>query len=415
MPALRLQRFSSFRAFEHPGYFPVWAGALVSNIGTWMETLALGVYVTEVTGKAEWTGGVAALSYLPGLLLSPLGGALADRFDRRLYLAAGTVGQMLLAAVLTVLAFTHHLSVPLVAVAAFLNGGISLLAGPAFSALLSELVPAKDMHSALSLNSAQFNLGRVIGPLLATLVLAAGGIAWALLINTLSFVAVLVALWKLRPTQSSGPVVLKGLWKVLWADIARGVNVARRDAGIRLVILSTLAIAILVAPFIGLVPVFAIRVFGQGASATSLLVTCQGAGAVLAAVAAGVLVDAYGRKRVLEGVMVLLGGVAALYWLAPSLIWAAVGIFFLGAIYMTCLTGIHTVCQTRAPAELRARISSLYGMVLNGGYALGVWLQGALADRVGVRFVTVCSAVLFLALVVTLRLLRPHSFDATEA
>jgi MFS family permease len=396
VPALRLQRFSSFRAFEHPGYFPVWAGALVSNIGTWMETLALGVYVTEVTGKAEWTGGVAALSYLPGLLLSPLGGALADRFDRRMYLAVGTVGQMLLAAVLTVLAFTHHLSVPLVAVVAFLNGSISLLAGPAFSAL-------------------QFNLGRVIGPLLATLVLAAGGIAWALLINTLSFLAVLVALWKLGPQRRSGPVVLKGLWKVLRADIARGVNVARTDAGISLVITSTLVIAILVAPFIGLVPVFAIRVFGQGASATSLLVTSQGAGAVAAAVAAGVLVDAFGRKRVLEGVMLLLGLVAALYWLAPTLVWAAVGIFFLGASYMTCLTGIHTVCQTRAPAELRARISSLYGMVLNGGYALGVWLQGALADRVGVRFVTVSSAVLFLALVVTLRLLRPHSFDATEA
>ncbi|HYH94631.1 MFS transporter [Hyalangium sp.] len=415
MPALRLPRFSSFRAFEHPGYLPVWTGSLVSNIGTWMETLALGVYVTQVTGRAEWTGGVAALSYLPGLALSPLGGALADRFDRRMYLAAGAVGQMLLAGVLTVLAFTDNLSVPLVAVAAFLNGSISQLMGPAFNALLAELVPPEDLHSALSLSSAQFNLGRVIGPLLATVVLAAGGIAWALLINMLSFVAVLAALSRLRGAHSPSSFAIKGLWKVLWADIARGVEVARQDAGIRLMLVSTLIIAVLVAPFIGLVPVFAIRVFGQGASATSLLVTSQGAGAVMAAVAAGVVVDAFGRKRVLEGVMLALGPVAALYWLAPSLVLAAVGIFFLGASYMTCLTGIHTVCQTRAPVELRARISSLYGMVLNGGYALGVWLQGALADRVGVRFITVSSAVFFLALVLSLRLLRPRSFDATEA
>jgi predicted MFS family arabinose efflux permease len=387
----------------------------VSNIGTWMETLALGVYVTEVTGRAEWTGGVAALSYLPGLLLSPVGGALADRFDRRAYVIVGSVAQMLLAAVLTVLAFTHSLSVSLVAVAAFLNGGINLLMGPAFSSLLAELVPPEDMHSALSLNSAQFNLGRVIGPLLATLVLASGGIAWALLINALSFVAVLAALWRLRPTQRSSSFVLKGLWRALWVDIGRGVEVARKDAGIRLVLWSSLVVALLVAPFIGLVPVFAIKVFHQGASATSLLVTAQGAGAVMAAVGVGALVDVIGRKRVLEGVMLVLGPVAALYWLAPSLGLAAVGIFFLGATYMVCLTFIHTVCQTRAPRELRARISSLYSMVLNGGYALGVWLQGALADRVGVRFITVSCALFFLALMLSLRLVRPNSFDATEA
>jgi MFS family permease len=415
VPALRLPRFSSLRAFEHPGYLPVWTGALVSNIGTWMETLALGVYVTEVTGRAEWTGGVAALSYLPGLLLSPVGGALADRFDRRTYVAVGTVGQMLLAAVLTVLAFTHNLSVPLVAIAAFLNGCISLLMGPAFSALLAELVPPEDMHSALSLSSAQFNLGRVIGPLLATLVLASGGIAWALLINALSFVAVLAALSRLRMPQRSSSFVLKGLWGALWKDIGRGVEVARKDDGLRLVLASTFVIAVLVAPFIGLVPVFAIQVFHQGASATSLLVTSQGAGAVLAAVGVGALVDAFGRKRVLEGVMLAMGPIATLYWLAPSLVLAAVGIFFLGASYMICLTGIHTVCQTRVPREMRARMSSLYGMVLNAGYALGVWLQGALADRIGVRFITVSAAVFFLALMLSLRLLRPNSFDATEA
>jgi predicted MFS family arabinose efflux permease len=181
------------------------------------------------------------------------------------------------------------------------------------------------------------------------------------------------------------------------------------------VLASTFAIALFVAPFIGLVPVFAIRVFGLGASATSLLVTCQGAGAVVAAVGGGVLVDAFGRKRVLEGSMLALGPIAALYWLAPTLPWAAVGIFMLGAAYMTVLTGIHTVCQARPPRELRARMSSLYGMVLNTIYALGVYLQGAMADRAGVRFITVSAAVFFLALMLTLKLLRPRSFDATEA
>jgi MFS family permease len=411
VPTLRLPRLSSLRAFGHPGYLPVWAGSLVSNIGTWMEAVALGVYVTEVTGQAEWTGGVAALSYLPGVVLSPLGGALADRFDRRTALALGTLAQLLLAALLTVLAFTHQLTVPVVAVIAFLNGCIGQLIGPAFSALLAELVPPEDLHSALSLSSAQFNLGRVIGPLLAAVMLSAGGISWTLLINALSFVAVLAALSRVRrPPRPREPRTTG-----LWADIARGVRVARKDAGITLVLVTTFVVAVLIAPFIGLVPVFAIRVFGQGASATSLLVTCQGAGAVLAAVGVGALVDAFGRKRVLEGVILALGPIAGLYWLAPSLVAAGVGIFFLGATYMICLTGIHTVVQARVPRELQARLSSLYGMLLSGGYALGVWLQGALADRLGVRFITVSSSIFFLALVLSLRLLRPRIFDTTEA
>ncbi|SEL02105.1 Predicted arabinose efflux permease, MFS family [Stigmatella aurantiaca] len=411
MSVLRLPRISSFRAFEHPGYFAVWAGSLVSNVGTWMETVALGVYVTEVTGKAEWTGGVVALSYLPGLVLSPLGGALADRFDRRTFLAIGILLQGLLAVLLTVLAFTQQLTVPAVAVISFFNGCINMMMGPAFNALLAELVPPEDLHSAMSLSSAQFNLGRVIGPILAAAVLGAGGIAWALLVNALSFLAVPVALSRVRPPPRLSAPSTTGLW----ADIARGAHVAREDPGIRLMLMTTFAVALLVAPFIGLVPVFAIRVFGQGAGATSLLVTCQGAGAVTAAVAVGALLDAFGRKRVLAGVLLVLGPVATLYWLSPTLPLASISIFLLGASYLMALSGIHTICQVRAPPALRARVSSLYGMVLNGGYALGVWLLGALADRLSVRSVTATASLLFLVLMVSFRMLRPRAFDATEA
>jgi MFS family permease len=411
VPALRLQRFSSLRAFAHRDFVHVWSGALVSNIGTWMETLALGVFVTEVTGRAEWTGGIAALTYLPSVVLSPLGGALADRFDRRVYLAVGTLVQALLAALLTVLAFTGHLTVPAVAVISFLNGCTTTLTNPAFSALIAEVVPPEDLHSAFSLNSAQYNLGRIIGPALAAVVLALGGPAWALLVNTLSFLAVLNSLWRVQSAGRAGTRVREELWP----GIVRGARAAREDAGISLAMLGTLVVALLVAPFIGLVPVFAIRVFHQGAAATSLLVTAQGVGAVTAAVMLGPLVERLGRKRLLEGCVLLLGPMAALYWLAPTLHFAALAILGLGALYLSTLTGFHTVCQLRAPRELQARISSLYGMMLGVGYAVGVWLQGALADRVGVRFVTASFALLFLALVLTLKLLRPRSFDATEA
>ncbi len=415
MTAPLLSRLSSLRAFGHPGYLPVWLGSLVSTIGSWMETVALGVYVTEVTGQAEWTGGIAAIAFLPGLFLSPLGGVLADRFDRRAYLAVGITAQMVLAGILTVLAFTQHLSVPVVAVCAFFNGCLSLLLGPGFMALLAELVPPEDLHSAMSLSSANVNLGRIVGPLLSALVLAAGGIEWALLINTLSFLAAIGALLRLRRPPRPASVAPQGLLQALWADMARGLAVAYHDAGIRLVLVAALVVSVLVAPFISLVPVFAIQALGLGGTATSLLVTAQGAGAVAAALGVGTLVDRFGRKGVLKGTLLALGPLTTLYWLAPSLKLAMGGIFLLGACYMICMTGIHTVCQLRAPVELRARMISLFGMMFNGGYATGVWLQGALADRLGVRFITVLTSLLFLALVLGLHLLRPRSFDATEA
>jgi MFS family permease len=376
-----------------------------------METLALGVFVTTVTGRAEATGGIAALTFLPAVVLSPVGGALADRFDRRVYLAVGTLVQALLAGILTVLAFTGRLSVPAVAVISFLNGCTGALTNPAFSALIAEIVPSEDLHSAVSLNSAQYNLGRIIGPTLAAVVLAAGGPAWALFVNTLSFLAVLVALSRVR---SSGSTSARKR-EELWPGIVRGAHVARHDGGIFLAMMGTLAVSALVAPFIGLVPVFAIRVFHQGAAATSLLVAAQGVGAVTAAMMLGPLVEAFGRRRVLEACVLLIGPVAALYWMAPTLHGAALAIVFLGGLYMATLTGLNTTCQLRAPRELQARVTSLYSMMLGVGYAGGVWLQGALADRVGVRFVTASCALLLLALVLTQRLLRPRAFDATEA
>lgn len=411
MRALRLPRLSSLRAFDHPGYFAVWVGALVSTIGTWMETVAMGVYVTQETGRAEWTGGIVALTFLPSVVLSPVGGALADRFDRRAYVAAGTVVQLLLAGVLTLLAFTHQLSVPAVAVVSLLHGCSSTLINPAFTAMLAELVPPRDLHSAMSLNSAQFNLGRIIGPALAAIVLGMGGASWALLINTLSFVAVLVALSRVQMPPRAAAKVSKGLR----SEIAQGFSVVRKDPDISLMLWSTLFIAGLVAPFIGLVPVFAIREFGQGAAATSLLVTCQGAGAVTAALVVGSLVDTVGQRRLLGLLALSIGVVSTVYWLSPSLTVAAGIIFLLGANYMMLMSGTHAYCQSRVPRELQARVSSLYSMVLGGGYALGVWGLGALADRVGLRFVTVTASVLFLALVLTLRLLRPRSFDGAGA
>jgi MFS family permease len=389
----------------------VWTGSFVSNIGTWMETVAIGVYVTQVTGQAAWTGTVAALTYAPTVLLGPFGGALADRFDRRRFLVSVTVFQVALAGTLTLLAATDRLSVAAVAAIVLLAGCAFAVAMPAVQAMTPDLVGSDDLLGAMSLGAAQFNLGRVIGPALAGLVIAAGGLAWAFGLNTLSFGAVLVALALIRlpPPAQRAP----GRVRVL-RTIAQGVVAVRRDPGIRTALLLLLATTFLVSPFIGLVPAVAIKVFDRGATGTSALVTAQGVGAVCSALAAGPLAGLLGRRRLLVAALLLVGPAAVAYGLAPVFPLAVAGIALLGFVYLAVLSGTSTVCQVRAPRELRARMASMFMLGVGGGHATGLVVQGWLGDRVGLPAVTATTGLLLLGIVVAVRLLRPDLLAAMD-
>jgi MFS family permease len=402
---------SPFRPFRHRAFATVWTGSFVSNIGTWMETVAIGVYVTQATGQAAWTGTVAALTYVPTVLLGPFGGALADRFDRRRFLVAVTLFQTLLAAVLTALAATDRLSVGAVATIVLLAGCAFSVAMPAVQAMTPDLVGADDLLGAMSLGAAQYNLGRVVGPALAGLVITAGGLAWAFGLNVVSFGAVLVALALIRipplaRADGERPRVLR--------TIADGVVAARRDPGIRTALLLLLATTFLVSPFIGLVPAVAIKVFDEGASGTSALVTAQGVGAVAAALAAAPLAARLGRGRLLATALLLVGPAALLYGLAPTFPLAVAAIAVLGFVYLAVLSGTSTVCQLRAPRHLRARIASLFMLGVGGGHALGLVVQGWLGDRVGLPAVTAVTGLLLCGIVVAVRVVRPDLVAAME-
>jgi MFS family permease len=402
---------SPFRPFKHRAFATIWAGSFVSNIGTWMETVAIGVYVTQATGQAAWTGTVAALTYVPTVLLGPFGGALADRFDRRRFLVGVTLFQMLLATVLTLLAATDRLSVAAVATIVLLAGCGFAVAMPAVQAMTPDLVGPDDLLGAMSLGAAQFNLGRIVGPALAGLVITAGGLAWAFGLNAVSFGAVLVALALVRiPPLPRGDQ----RWSRVLRTIADGVTAARHDPGIRTALLLLLATTFLVSPFIGLVPAVAIKVFGRGASGTSALVTAQGVGAVCAALAAGPLAGLLGRRRVLVWALLLVGPAAVLYGLAPTFPLAVAAIAGLGFVYLAVLSGTSTVCQLRAPRELRARMASLFMLGVGGGHALGLVVQGWLGDRIGLPAVTAGTGLLLAGIVVAVQLLRPDLLAAMD-
>jgi MFS family permease len=403
-------RFGSLRPLRHRDFGLLWSAALVSNIGTWVQTVAVGALVTEMTGEARWTGLVAAAGFLPLGLLSPIGGVLADRVDRRRLLRLTTMGETFFATLLAVLAAGGH-ATPLAVSLVVLGGGcMAALGFPSYQAALPDLVPRDELLGAVSLSTAQWNLGRVVGPAIAGVVLVLGSYSLAFALNAVSFGAVLVALYLVRLP----PPVAGGEEGGLWRRIVTGARSAWSEPGCRTAILTIGVAAFLLSPFIALIPAVAINLFGKGEGGTAVLITAQGVGAVAGALALTGVARRFGRARVLRANLVVLPGLLVLYALSPSLPVAAVALAAVGAAYIGILSGLSTVVQLRAPTAVRGRILSLYMVALGTIYPVGAVVQGALGDRFGLRAVTTACAVAFVLLVLVVRLARPGVAAALE-
>ena len=305
---------SSFRPLHSRNFALVWSAALVSNVGSWMQTVALGFVITARTHQPLWTGLVAAAAFLPMGLLAPVGGALADRLDRRRWLIVTTVAEACFAAALAVLAAAGHAPPAVLVGVAFLGGVAAAVGFPTYQAMLPDLVPRDDLLAAVSLSSAQFNLGRVIGPALAGVVLVAGSDAWAFAVNAASFGAVVVALAFVRlPARTRRLHPVEGIVR----RIVAGARVAAAEPGCRSAIILIAVVALVGSPFIGLVPAVAIDGLHRGAGATSALVTGQGIGAVAGALALAPLARVWGRRRLLVGALFAFPTAIVGYGLVP--------------------------------------------------------------------------------------------------
>ena len=164
-PSPRSPSVSPSLALQSPDYRAMWIGSFISNIGTWVERVAVGIYVAESTGRSGWSGLAAAALFLPSLVMAPVGGALADCFERRSYLLVITLLQLLVGSLLAVLSFRGALAIPVLLAILVATGCTSTMMWPAFNAFLTEVVPEEALGSALYLSSGQFNLARVMGPL----------------------------------------------------------------------------------------------------------------------------------------------------------------------------------------------------------------------------------------------------------
>ena len=399
----RFLNFESFAPFRHHDFALFWSGAFVSNIGTWMETVAFGVYVTSRTGQAVWPGLVAAATFVPTAFLGPVGGAVADRMPRKVVLLVTTSVQTFFAGLITTLMVIGNPAPSVVVLVAFGSGCAAAMGFPAYQAMIPDLVPVEDLPGAIALGSAQWNLGRVIGPLFAGIAISLGGIPWALGANTTSFFAVIVVLLLItlpRPAADARAVKMG-------AAIRSGIRFVRTDPGLRVVIQTMSLSMLFAAPFIALVPAMAIKVLDSGKTGTSVLVTAQGIGAVTAALAIGPLGRRYGMRWIMVRSVSLVPLALVLYAVAPNLPLSAIAILVVGSLYLTSLSCFTTIAQQRSPSEYRGRVLSLNSVVLGTLYPLGAALQGLLADHFGLRAVTAGAAIVMLVVLIAVRALRP--------
>jgi MFS family permease len=285
---------------------------------------------------------------------------------------------------------------------------------PFQQAMLPDLVPPEDIVGAVSLGSAQWNLGRVVGPALAGLVIVLGSFPLAFALNAVSFMAVALAFVFVRVPKPQGHSV-DG---TLLSHMRDGFRTAMKTPPVRTALTMIALTSATVAPFMALIPAMADSLVDGGPKAlagpTGALTTAQGVGAVIGAVLFPTLVERFGRRRMLLIVLAATPITLVPYALAPSVPAAVVAMFFVGGTYICILSGLSAVVQLRAPAAFRGRILSLYFATLSMIFPIGALVQGAIAERVGLAPTTIAGAVALLAALGLIGVSKPEILRVLE-
>ena len=400
-----------FSALKTPNYRLWTAGALVSNIGTWMQRVAQDWLVLTILTNHDGTatGITTGLQFLPILFLGPFAGVLADRMNKRKLLLITQSSMGVFAMILGVLVATGTAELWHVYLLAFGLGVASAFDAPARQAFVSELVPAGDLPNAVALNSASFNLARLAGPGVAGLLIAAFGTGPAFLVNAASFAAVIFSLAKMR-TEHFQPTTLVARQK---GQIRDGISYVRRRPDLLLIFALAFVVATFGLNFQLTNAMMATDVFGVGAGEFGLLGTIMAVGTL-----AGALLAARRgkpRMRYLLGGAVGFGAMALLASFMPTFFWYAVMMVPVGLASLTFLNSANTMIQLSVDPAYRGRVLGLYVMVVQGGTPLGAPLVGWLGTEFGARWSVGSGALVSLvagliAVIVVLRRNRriPH-------
>jgi len=366
----------TFRAFSYRDYRLLWAGAFTSSVGTWMQEVAQNWLILTMTGSAFLLGLDAFLGDAPFLAFSLFGGVLADRVDRRRILLLSQLVQLSSAFLLAGLILAGAIQVWIILTLSFVVGLAQSFGGPAYQALVPTLVDKKDLGNAVALNSIQFNLARVIGPVLAGIAFYKLGAAACFGLNGLSFLAVIAALLALKRGAMDRGV---GKPEPMLESLKAGLRAVRDDKALRGLIGLSFVGSFCAMPLVTFLPVFAQKVFHRDAKGYSALLAAFGIGAVLGAIAvAGV--GHVRRKGVLAVAMQMtFGGLMLAFALSRTIVLSYAILFFAGAALMVVFAMFMTLVQSNVEDRLRGRVVSVYSLAFRGAMPLGNLVAGFLA------------------------------------
>ena len=401
-----------FAAFTYRDFRLQWFGACTSSIGTWMQIAAQNWLIVSLTDSSPLFLGLDAfLQQLPIIFLSLIGGVFADRYDRRRMLLASQYLQMSTSAMLAILMYFQVVQISHILLLSFVTGIAQAFGGPAYQSLIPSLVDKKDLPNAVALNSIQFNVARVLGPTLFAATLAvfakwgysdpqAMNACFAL--NALSFVVVINTLMALRvkhiPPAKSGR---------MQEELKIGLSYVRDHPSLKAFIVLAAATTFLGFALLTFLPVFAKKVFHEGAGTYSYLMASSGAGSVV-----GALIVAWLGKFKRMGLTALLVqavyGVLIVAFAWSRMLWLSyILLFFTGMTLMIVFSTVTSVVQLIAPNEMRGRVMSIYMLAFRGGMPLGSLVSGYFATLIGAPKVIAINGAL-LVVVAAYFLVRSH-------
>lgn len=377
-----------FRALSHRNFRVFWIGAFLSNVGTWMQAVAQGWLVLQLTDSALWLGIDGFMATAPGFFLTPAGGVFADLVDRRRLLLYTQVVAGLAAVALATLVWTNLVTVWMILGFSLVTGCCMALAGPSYQAMTFDLVGREDLANAIALNSSQFQLSRVAGPVLAAVGFKFFGLAGCFYLNGLSFVAVVIAL---RMVHVEGPAKYSASHPIndrraLWQDLLDGFRYVRRRPRVFSLLSISAITSLFGAPYLTLIPIFARDIFHLGASGLAWMMGVAGAGAFFGALFLAYLGD-YKRKgwSVLGGAFGF-GVFLIAFAQSTHLAWSLTFLFGVGFTVVTSIAVTNTLLQQLVTDEMRGRVMSMFILSFIGAMPLGNLLAGAVSHRYGAPF-----------------------------
>jgi predicted MFS family arabinose efflux permease len=377
-----------FKAFEYRDFRLLWFGACTSSIGTWMQAVAQNWLVLEITNSPFLLGLDSFLGQIPIFLFSLIGGVVADRADRRKLLVGSQLVQMSCAFLLASLFALSTVKVWYILSLSFVVGLAQAFGGPAYQALIPTLVAPKDLANAIALNSIQFNLARVIGPMLGGIALTSMGAAWCFTFNGISFVAVIISLL-LLPVR---PLAAKTGASVL-TSIKEGLNFIDRQEGMSPLIAIAFLMTMLGVPIMVFLPVVVRDVFHMGAKIFTLMLCISGGGAVVGALTVAAFGHIQHKGRVALFTLISLGVLMCAFGLSRSLLLSCGLLFASSAALVAVFAMISSLVQLIAPDAMRGRVMSVYNVAFRGGMPIGSLISGQLIGSSSVGAVLAVNGV----------------------